>query len=403
MSLYAPLRTVIIAAGLLVSAIIASSSAHALLLGDAVVRSAPGAPLRAVIPLKPSPDEPLETSCFRLLPAGGSDAMVTARVSLERAAATPRLVVTTAAAIADPVIRFTIEARCDGSIRRNYALVLDPSGAVAAGMRTTNGAREPGQEALEPAPAAADSAAGQTALDAPSATQHEDAKDAVAAPVGKGDHRKSVAASAVARSAPAPSEAQGARHVAAATVDSGDFSWYLGAPLGMGALALAFLFVTRRRSGPGVPDWTHGGEHSGPRSRTDMSAQPVTLSHRNDFTPMPTLSTRQRPDGASLGIMRSGIAANTLRRKSADDVSTLDTLINDVSEADLKEERAVREAWAAARNAVERQEDNEILRAIDQAERELLFVPPSHAEAAKDRSLEDDLLSLPGRSDKAAA
>jgi hypothetical protein len=169
----------------------------------------------------------------------------------------------------------------------------------------------------------------------------------------------------------------------------------------MGVLALGVLMVTRRRT-PELPDWTRGGPYTGPRSRTDMSAPPVMLSH-GDLAPMSKVTTRQRPDGASLGIVKPGIAANSLRASAMEDISSLDTLINDVAEADRLEENAVREAWAAARSAVEQEEDNAVLRAIDKAERELLFVPPQPSDAAMDRSLEDDLLSSQRRPDKAAA
>jgi Tfp pilus assembly protein FimV len=155
-SVYAPFRLLIAAVtALVIATIIASSSAHAMLLGDAVVRSAPGAPLRAVIPLGPSPGEAVEESCFRLIPpADAAGSMVTARVSLERAAATPRLVVTSPNAFVDPVARFAIESRCGGTTRRNYALMVDPR--ANAGVRTTaiggsnpTSTHEPGQERLE--------------------------------------------------------------------------------------------------------------------------------------------------------------------------------------------------------------------------------------------------------------
>jgi len=368
-STYAPFRLLIASAlALLIATAIVASSAHALLLGEPVLRSAPGAPLRVVIPLKPTPGEALEAVCFRLVPgADGSPPPVTAKVSLERAAATPRLIVTTQSAVADPMVRFAIEAGCDGVLRRNYALMLDPHGAstgATAAVASTNStsAREPGQERLETAPIAANQAAEKAPIE-----------PARAATVPKAEAN-----------------------------DSEALAWYLGAPLGMGAIALGVLFVTRRRVPPEMPDWTRRGEYSGPRSRTDMSAPPVTLS-QGELAPMPKIATRQRPDGASLRAREPGIAANSLRRAPSPDLASLDTLINDVSEADRREERAVREAWAAARSAVESEEDNAILRAIDEAERELLFVPPPPAEAAMDRSLEDDLLSQPRRADKAAA
>jgi hypothetical protein len=407
-SVYAPFRLLIAAAtALVIATVIASSSAHAMLLGDAVVRSAPGAPLRVVIPLGPSPGEAVEDSCFRLIPpADSSGPMVTARVSLERAAATPRLIVTTPNAFADPLARFAIENGCGGTTRRNYALVLDPR-ASAAGTRTiaiagssSASTREPGQERLKTVPGetGVTNAAAREPLEAPRAAPFVADKPADASATKP--REKAVAppgpAIAAARPAAVPKRSPGV-----AEDDSMNLTWFLGAPIAMGVIALGVLFVTRRRT-PGMPDWTRGGAYTGPRSHTNMSAQPVTLS-RFDPTPMPKLSTTQRPDGASLRFVKPGIAANTLRRKTGSDPSTLDTLINEVTEADKQEERAVREAWAAARHAVETDDDNAILKAIDEAERELLFVPAQPTEAAIDRSLEDDLLSKPPRSKKAAA
>jgi hypothetical protein len=416
-SVYAPFRLLIAAVtALVIATIIASSSAHAMLLGDAVVRSAPGAPLRVVIPLKPSPGEAVEDSCFRLIaPADAAGPMVTARVSLERAAATPRLVVTTPSAFADPAARFAIESRCGGTTRRNYALMIDPR-TSAAGVPTiaTAGSspassREPGQERLKTVPNTirVANAAAKELLEAPRA-----APIVAAIVADKGAEASATKANARANPQPAPSAAPSHAEAAStkrppgvAEEESVNLTWYLGAPIAMGVIALGVLFVTRRRT-PAMPDWTRGGAYTGPRSHTDMSAQPVTLSRFNP-TPMPKLSTTQRPDGASLRFVKAGIAANTLRRKTASDPSTLDTLTNDVTEEDKREERAVREAWAAARRDVEndekRDEDNAILKAIDEAEREFLFVPSPPDEEAMNRSLEGDLASKPPKQKKAAA
>jgi len=402
-SVYAPLRLLIAAAtALVIAAVLASSSAHAMLLGDAVVRSAPGAPLRVVIPLGPSPGEALEEACFRLISAvGGGASMVTARVSLERAAATPRLIVTTPDAVTEPVARFAIESGCGGTTRRNYSLALAPRAGAAAARSfaiagtETVGTREPGQERLETAPAASPVGAANAALEAPRATPAVAEKPAEAHAARL--REKDVApAMPVAPAHPAASPGS----ATASEDDSMNLAWYLGTPIVMAVVALAALLLVRRRM-PSMPDWTRGGALTGPRSHTDMSAQPVTLS-RFDPTPMPKLSTTQRPDGASLRFVKAGIAANTLRRKTAIDPSTLDTLIND-TEQDRREERAVREAWAAARRDVEKDEGNAILKAIDEAEREMLFVAPPSDEAATDSSLEDGLDPQPNRQKKAAA
>jgi len=408
LSAYAPFRLLIAAAAALVIAtVIASSSAHAMLLGDAVLRSAPGAPLRVVIPLKPTPGEVLEAACFRLMSGAQNDAMVTAKVSLERAAATPRLIVTTSNAVADPTVRFAIEARCGTTSRRNYIVMLDPAanGAATRATAITTTAREPGQErqnaALSaPAPGATKSSA--EPRPAPTVSERSSLTPLAAAPADASREKPAAASSVPAHAAIPPSVAKNVR-TAVTSDDWEGLVWYLGAPLGMGAIALGILFATRHKTSRGMPDWTRGGaSYPALRSRTDMSAQPVTLS-RFDPTPMPKLSTEQRPDGASLRVVDPGIAANTLRRKTSTDVSTLDTLINGVSEADRQEDSAVREAWAAARQAVESEQDNRILRAIDEAERELLFVPPPPSEAAMDKALEDDLLSRPANPKKAAA
>lgn len=400
MSLVAPYRLLLTAAALLIAAAIASPPVHALLLGDAVVRSEPGAPLRVVIPLKPTPGEALDVACFRLVSPGGSTSMVTAKVSLERAAATPRLIVTTQAPIADPSVRFAIDASCDGTLRRNYTLKLDPRGVTSGTQAiTANSAREPGQERLETAPAATVKVADTTPVE----PARSSGKEPQTVPLStSGRERPLTAAAVLGRAATAPVAPEPARALAAAG-GSGDLIWYVGAALGMAALTLGALLFSRRTAPPSLPDWTRGGEYTGPRSRTDMSAQPVTLAHEDDSRPMPRLSTMQRPDGASLGVVKSTLAANTLRRQQAYDLSSLDTLINDMSEEDRQEDHAVRQAWAAARSAVEAEEDNEILRAIDKAERELLLVPPHSPVAAQDTPVENDTASQPHRSDKAAA
>jgi len=183
--------------------------------------------------------------------------------------------------------------------------------------------------------------------------------------------------------------------------DQDNLWWYLAPPLVViGALTLATFFVRRRRAALETPAWTRGAGISGPRSLTDLSATPVTLSHL-DAEPMPLISSRTKPRTIAPSQMT---APRTLSRGSpATDVSTLDTLIN-TSDADLIEERAVRQAWETARSNVEREADgNAILQAIDAAERDLLFTPAPPAQAAIEYSLDDDLLSQPRRPDKAAA
>jgi hypothetical protein len=386
-----------------------------MLLGDAVPQSALGAPLRVVIPIKPAHGEVLDSACFRLVP-NATDAgapIVTAKVTLERAAATPRLVVTTGHAISEPAVQFTIQAGCDGTTRRNYVLLLDPPAAGAIAASRSIAAREPGQERLKAAPSAIQrgtNTAPQRALpvrDEPGATE------VVVAPLGR-----ELAATTAAGATPAAFHQVAAPAVIAepprAAADrapaEGSYYdklwWYLAAAMiVIGAFALGTFFVRDRRAMPEVPEWTRGAAHNGPRSMTDLSAAPVTLSH-SGLTGQPSISsgTKPRTVAPSQFTVEVSRPASLSRRPPGPDVSTLDTLMSDISEADLVEERAVREAWAAARSDVEREDDgNAVLRAIEAAERDLLFAPPPPAQAAMDRSLDDDLLASPRRPNKAAA
>jgi hypothetical protein len=412
-SIYAPFRFLLAtAAALLIATLIASSSAHAMLLGDAVPQSALGSPLRVVIPIKPAHGESMDSACLRLVPnAGGAGApIVTAKVTLERAAATPRLIVTTPNAVSEPAVQFTIQAGCDGTTRRNYVLLLDPPAAGTIPATHPVGSREPGQERLK----AASSAARHNPDPAPPRAMHVEPVPATTATVSapaadepavampaSGALRKVAAAAGIAESRQAASRA--------APAEGSDYDqlWrYLAAPvIAIGALALGTLFVRRRRAVPEVPEWTRGAAYTGPRSVTDLSAAPVTLSH-SGVTLQPSISaaTRPRSVAPSLQTVEVSRPPSFSRRPQEPDISSLDTLISDISEADLVEERAVREAWAAARSDVEREADgNAVLRAIEAAERDLLFAPPHPAQAAMDRSLDDDLLAVPRRPDKAAA
>jgi hypothetical protein len=419
-SIYAPFRILFAAAAaLLIATLIASSSAHAMLLGDAVQQSGLGAPLRVVIPIKPARGEALDSACFRIVAnaAGAGAPIVTAKVTLERAAATPRLVVTTPSAINEPAVQFTIQAGCDGTTRRNYVLLLDPpaAGAIAVSHAHPINSREPGQERLKAAPSSMRrgmDAAAQRASPPPDAAG---ATAAVVAPAGR-----DLAAAAATAAMPAGFREAAAQAPAlmakpqramphAAAVEANYYDklwWYLAASMiVIGALALGTFFVRRRRALTEIPEWTRGAAYNGPRSVTDLSAAPVTLSH-SDVTVQPSISSGTKPRSVAPSLLTVDVSASPSlnRRRHDPDISALDTLISDISEADLVEERAVREAWAAARSDVEREADgNAVLRAIEAAERDLLFAAPPPAQAAMDRSLDDDLLASPKRPRKAAA
>jgi hypothetical protein len=428
-----PFRFLIaIAMALLIATVIASSTAHAMLLGDATAQSTLGSPLRVVIPVKVTARESLDAACFRIVPNAASPTApaVTARVSLERAAATPRLVVWSPDAVTEPAVQFTLQAGCDGTTRRNYVLLLDPPRAGAnpvhinAPTTTYRGAnpttREPRQE--RPAPSAATrqssggAARGETlVVRAPGA-----AEQSVAAPVAEtrgGIFRAVVPASfrqipvtpAVAAAQPAPPRAQ----AAASSSGWSDALTYLAASLAiLGVIGLAALLMRQRNAVPEVPEWTRGGSYEGPRTQTNMSMTSETLSNTQLLaaaTTIPATSSTFTPRSVAPSAPSPGTTtASSRARASVPDPSTLDTLLGEV---DSDEERAVREAFAAARIDVERDAENDesaaegnaILRAIEDAERDLMLAPLPPAQSAMESSLDDDLLQPPRRPNKAAA
>ena len=405
---------------LLVAALLVSSAAHGLMLGEATTQSALGSPLRVVIPITAGPGDSLQPGCFRFVSTGGegSASIVTARVSLERAAAASRLVVTTANSVNEPAIRFSIQAECDGLAQRAYVVLLDPPEMDVPAVATARqaSAREPRQERLAPPPAAARRKPGVTA---PAPTQVVQVPSLAAraepAPViaPEPPPRERVATAGVGAMGSSPF-----RHVAAtpalppATIlpvrvppvaeSGGILGYLLAAGFAMvGALALALLFARRRQAPPVIPQWTRGSSFSDTRSSfADLSAAPVTLPHTLSHTGATTSQSAAASGRSKSGAAsRFGEASGLPSRPSPApvDPSTIDTLL-DATDSDFVEERAVREAWAAARSDVERELDgNAILQAIEAAERDMHLAPPAPAQAAIERALEDDLLQPPRR------
>jgi hypothetical protein len=419
-SIYAPFRFLVaVAMALLIATVIASSTAHGMALGDALAQSTLGSPLRAVIPISTAPGELLQASCFRVVPAGdGSAPTVTAQVSLERPASAFRLVVTTENPVTEPAIRFGIQAGCETMSRRDYVLLLNPQVAgapAAAAVKPT--AREPGQERPVLPPAAAR----RNAERAPTASESRPAR-ASAPAAGASLERQQLAAMGAAASTAlrpigtrtsalpaAPTEASLGRP-AAPSAFFGSWSnafWYLAASL-VTLCTIAFVkFIRPRRAPPPIPQWTREGSYAGPSSVTNLSAPPITLSPLSyaEATTIRGTPSESKPKSVAPLLVAAGesTASRTRTNSIAADASTIDTLLDEL-DPDVVEERAVREAWAAARSNVESEMDgNAILQAIEAAERELLLVPPAPAQAAIDSSLDDDLLHAQRRPGKAAA
>jgi hypothetical protein len=436
-----PPRTVVLSAvplrylaaattALLLATLLASSAAHGLVLGEATAQSALGSPLRVVIPISTGPGEVIQPDCFRVVSAAGdgSAAFVTAGVSLERATAAPRLVVTTTNSVNEPAIRFGIQAVCDGLTQRAYVLLLDPpeSDVPAAATAKPAPTRESRQERLVP-PTAAVRRNPSVAAPAPTQVVHVPslAERAAPAPLTQVVHVPSMAERAAPAPLIAPEPSVSERATTAGRVGSSPFlqvaattttalppfkplparvpvveesgsglAYFLAVGFAIvGALALAVLFARRRQAPPAIPEWTRGPSYGDTRSSfTDLSAAPVTLPH--------TLShVEVTSNGKSNSRSRSATAGGLPSRSNPApvDPSTIDTLL-DATDSDFVEERAVREAWAAARSDVERELDgNAILQAIEEAERDMQLAPPPSGQSAIERALEDDLLQPPGR------
>jgi len=172
--------------------------------------------------------------------------------------------------------------------------------------------------------------------------------------------------------------------------------------------------MRQRNSPPAIPEWTRGGSYAGPSTYSNLSSgtatlspPPATLSPLSyaEATTMQGTPSESKPSSVAsppVAVVQ-GTAPRTHTNFIPADISTIDTLLDEL-DPDTVEERAVREAWAAARSGVEREMDgNAILQAIEAAERDLMLAPPAPAQAAIDSSLDDELLQPLQRPDKAAA
>jgi hypothetical protein len=214
-----------------------------------------------------------------------------------------------------------------------------------------------------------------------------------------------------------PGEARAAQTVAPAALVGGwgDAWTYLAASLAIaGVIALAALLMHQRSAPLAIPEWTRGGSYAGPSTFTNLSSAAATLSPPSgtlsplsyaEATTVQGTPSESNPNSVappSVAVVQ-GTVPRTHPNSILADISTIDTLLDEL-DPDIVEERTVREAWAAARSDVEREMDgNAILQAIEAAERDLMLGPPPPAQAAIDSSLDDELLHPQQRSDKAAA
>ena len=130
-----------------------------------------------------------------------------------------------------------------------------------------------------------------------------------------------------------------------------------------------------------------------PRSVTSLAARPVTLAAHADITTLagevvdPTRRSKRRNALPSRHRAPDPVVPSTVLR------SLIGPLDGVAAEADIAEERAVREAWAAAQDEIESSAENkDVLRAIDDAERGMRLSPATPAQSAMDVALDEELL-----------
>lgn len=107
--------------------LLGSATATAVGLGDFVVHSSLGEPLRAEVRLLPASNEILDATCFKLATpgTGSSDDLPwirNARLTIKGS----QLLITTREAINHPIAMLGLRAACDTELRRDYTVLLQP-------------------------------------------------------------------------------------------------------------------------------------------------------------------------------------------------------------------------------------------------------------------------------------
>jgi hypothetical protein len=407
------------ALALLAAALLAPAPARGVALGNIASQSSLGQPLRVEIPVVLSGGETLNTACLKLVAdntPGAPPQIVTGRVSLERAATSPRLVVATAAPVNEPAIRLAVQTGCGSTTRRDYVLLLDPPSAVSPMMVASADTEEPTWTAPPPPSAAAPHtvwgkpllAAAQPARDVRPPMPIQESRppmqiaDTPAPPqrelitlvggTGSGGFIPEAAAAALpmhtlpsptvsARSLPLTSPLGSRPQPQAPAMAVWGQAWpYAAAVFGAIILALAGFVLHRRFA---TRPWISPSARGSMNSETQAGAPQVTFAHFGAMTePIPLTP-------------RVPIAHPESGKDQTVAITELDTLLHDIQN-DLIDERTIKEAWkAAAAEAAADMGGDSILKAIAAAERDLQIGAPEPVQTAMDTALDDELLTVP--------
>ncbi len=119
------MNTRIFRLSILAAAMMAAHTASAVGLGDIILHSRIGEPLRAEIPINAEGDDNIDAACFSLAPLNGSDLPVVSngKIKLLRDNGRQRLVITGNKPIMEPIALIGIRAGCGVSLQRDYVLM----------------------------------------------------------------------------------------------------------------------------------------------------------------------------------------------------------------------------------------------------------------------------------------
>jgi hypothetical protein len=429
-------RSPLVVAFVAAAGISAMAPSGAMTLGNVASQSELGQSLRLVIPVALGADEVISASCLKLLndgAPGDTPQLVTGKVSFERGAPMPRIVVTTSRPINEPALRVSLQSGCGNTTRRDYVLLFDPATvpstpslpmlALAAGTPTVQDAPLPttlGGDARNDNYGVAHAQAAKTVAQAPLTARHDERAARAPSPPAVATlalRRSSVStnvASPVAltevalREIPASTTAP---HAEAASTSlrlvtmtrsasgNGFISTASAQPLQPVAqpsptverlwpyaavvLCLAGLgmcaFAVRKQRASHSPSWM-ATANAAAKTPPDTYASLNTFAHFGEMAEPVPATPRD-----------SGDKRQTKPAMAASD-GELDTLLGD----DCIDEQKIRQEWAAAasEHAIDIGTDS-ILQAIATAEREMRIGAPAPAQAAMDSALDDELLRKP--------